>query len=136
LSFIAFCETAPGDRFNFFAVSGPENRLFANARRFLTSSFDHATNTRRFALAVNYHPQKRHDSKMRNCQRVVIPDPLRIVPPSSKLSTCTSATRERIMIEWNTNDQIWVKLTEFAPRTRLTWEAGAREVAHTASSLG
>jgi hypothetical protein len=40
-------------RFNFFAVAGPDNRLFANARRFFTSSFDHATNTRRFAFAIN-----------------------------------------------------------------------------------
>jgi hypothetical protein len=48
-NFIAFWATAPGDRLSFLAVSGPDNRLFANARRFFTSSFDHATNRVAFA---------------------------------------------------------------------------------------
>jgi hypothetical protein len=52
-SAIAFCATAPGVRLSFFAVAIPDSRLFANARRFFTSSFDHATNTRRFAFAIN-----------------------------------------------------------------------------------
>jgi hypothetical protein len=56
---IAFCATAPGVRFNLFAVSGPDNRLFANARRFFTSSFDHATDTRRFTFAIDALLKKR-----------------------------------------------------------------------------
>jgi hypothetical protein len=52
-SVIAFCATAPGVRLSFFAVSVPDSRLLAYARRFSTSSFDHATNTRRFAFAID-----------------------------------------------------------------------------------
>jgi hypothetical protein len=43
---MAFCATAPRDRRNFFAAWVPDNRLFAYARRFFTSSFDHASNFR------------------------------------------------------------------------------------------
>jgi hypothetical protein len=49
---IAFCATAPGVRRSFLAAWGPESFSFANVRRFFTSSLDHATNTRRFALTV------------------------------------------------------------------------------------
>jgi hypothetical protein len=35
------------------ATWGPENFSFANLRRFFTSSFDHAANTRRFAFAID-----------------------------------------------------------------------------------
>jgi hypothetical protein len=52
-SAIAFCATAPGVRRSFLAAWGPESLSFANVRRFFTSSFDHATNTRRFAFAIN-----------------------------------------------------------------------------------
>jgi hypothetical protein len=56
---MAFCATAPGDRFNFFAACVPDNRLFANARRFFTSSFDHTTNFRlNFAFATLPPPEK------------------------------------------------------------------------------
>ncbi|MGO8975253.1 MAG: hypothetical protein ACLQNV_17215 [Steroidobacteraceae bacterium] len=44
-SLIAFCETAPGVRFNFFAICVPESFAFANARRLLTSSFDQANDS-------------------------------------------------------------------------------------------
>jgi hypothetical protein len=50
---IAFCATAPGVRRSFLAAWGPESLSFANVRKFFTSSFDHATNTRRFAFAIN-----------------------------------------------------------------------------------
>jgi len=56
---MAFCATAPGVRRNFFAVAGHESFAFAKARRFLTSSFDHATNLRFFAVAIEYRLAKR-----------------------------------------------------------------------------
>jgi hypothetical protein len=49
---IAFCATAPAVRLSFFAVCGPDSFALANARRFLTSSFDHATTIRRFRFAI------------------------------------------------------------------------------------
>jgi hypothetical protein len=70
-NFMAIWATAPGDRFNFFAAWVPDNRLFANARRFFTSSFDHATNFRRdFAFAMISTSKKariiarKHDSSL------------------------------------------------------------------------
>jgi hypothetical protein len=50
-SLIAFCETAPGVRFNFFAICVPESFAFANAFKFFTSSLDHA-NVRLFAFGI------------------------------------------------------------------------------------
>jgi hypothetical protein len=53
-SFIAFCATAPRVRRSFFAAFAADSFAFANARRFFTSSFDHAnTTTRRFAFAID-----------------------------------------------------------------------------------
>ncbi len=52
-NFIAFCATAPGVRRNFLAVTVPDNFAFANARRFFTSSLDHALINRRFDFAIN-----------------------------------------------------------------------------------
>jgi hypothetical protein len=75
LSFIAFCATAPGDRFNFFATAVPDNLAFANAFKFRTSSVDHAAIRRRefvFAFAM-IALRKRHASYRRimtKCQRV------------------------------------------------------------------
>jgi len=40
---MAFWATAPGVRFNFFAVWVPDNFAFASALSVRTSSFDHAT---------------------------------------------------------------------------------------------
>jgi hypothetical protein len=40
-STIAFCDTAPGVRFNFFATAVDDNFAFASARKFFTSSLDH-----------------------------------------------------------------------------------------------
>jgi hypothetical protein len=51
-SLMAFCETAPGVRPSFFAACGCDSLTFANARKFLTSSFDHA-NKRRFRFAID-----------------------------------------------------------------------------------
>jgi len=51
LNRMAFCETAPGDRFSFFAICVPESLAFAKALKVLTSSFDHA-NARFFAFAM------------------------------------------------------------------------------------
>ncbi|HLZ96346.1 MAG TPA: hypothetical protein VKP66_00280 [Steroidobacteraceae bacterium] len=63
MSFIAFCATAPGDRPSFFAAWVPDSRFFANALRFFTSSFDHATNFRLdFALAMIPPSKNAHDS--------------------------------------------------------------------------
>jgi hypothetical protein len=59
---IAFWTTAPGDRLSFFAVSGPDNRPFANARRFFTSSFDHATNRFAFAIIPSSEKGKYHNA--------------------------------------------------------------------------
>jgi hypothetical protein len=52
-SFIAFCATAPGVRRSFLAVWGPESFSFAKARKFFTSSLDHAKTKRRFAFAID-----------------------------------------------------------------------------------
>jgi hypothetical protein len=51
-SFMAFCATAPGVRPSFFAACGWDNLTFANARKSLTSSFDHA-DTKRLRFAMN-----------------------------------------------------------------------------------
>jgi hypothetical protein len=56
---IAFCATAPGVRRSFFAVATPDSFAFAKARRFFTSSFDHATNLRFFTVAIEYLLAKR-----------------------------------------------------------------------------
>lgn len=45
---MAFCETAPRVRPNFFAIAGPDIFAFAMLRSVFTSSFDHARMTRRF----------------------------------------------------------------------------------------
>jgi hypothetical protein len=53
---MAFCATAPGDRFNFFATAVPDNFAFASSLSVRTSSFDHATIRRLdfdFAFAMN-----------------------------------------------------------------------------------
>ena len=52
-SFIAFCDTAPRVRRSFFAVRPAESFAFANARKFFTSSFDHAFIARLFAFAID-----------------------------------------------------------------------------------
>jgi hypothetical protein len=49
---MAFCATAPGVRRSFLAVAAPDNFAFAKARRFFTSSLDHATNLRFFTVAI------------------------------------------------------------------------------------
>jgi hypothetical protein len=60
-SFMAFCATAPGDRFNFLAVCVPDSLAFAYARRFRTSSFDHANTARFFfAFAMNASVKNAH----------------------------------------------------------------------------
>lgn len=41
LSLIAFCETAPGERFSVLAIAGQESFFFANCLRRLTSDEDH-----------------------------------------------------------------------------------------------
>jgi hypothetical protein len=51
-NFMAFCATAPGVRPSFLADWGPDSFSFAKARKFLTSSFDHAK-TKRFAFAID-----------------------------------------------------------------------------------
>jgi hypothetical protein len=58
-SAIAFCATAPGVRFNFFAVAEPDNLALANARNIFTSSRDHATTTRFFDFAIIVSSYKR-----------------------------------------------------------------------------
>jgi hypothetical protein len=65
LSFIAFCDTAPGVRFNCFATAVPDSFAFANALSVRTSSFDHATIRRLefdFAFAMNTLRKSRHHS--------------------------------------------------------------------------
>jgi hypothetical protein len=59
-NFIAFCETAPGVRFSFFATAMPESFAFANSFKVRTSSFDHATIRRRdFAFAFAMLPLRK-----------------------------------------------------------------------------
>jgi hypothetical protein len=52
-NFMAFCATAPGVRPSFLADWGPDSFSFAKARKFFTSSFDHAKTKRRFAFAID-----------------------------------------------------------------------------------
>jgi hypothetical protein len=67
LSFIAFWATAPGDRLSFFAACDPDNRLFANARRFFTSSLDHATNRLAFAIISPSEKASHHSAAISHC---------------------------------------------------------------------
>jgi hypothetical protein len=50
---IAFCATALGVRRSFFAVCDPDSFAFANARRFSTSSSDHANINRFLRFAID-----------------------------------------------------------------------------------
>jgi hypothetical protein len=62
---MAFCATAPRDRFNFFATAVPDIFAFASSLSVRTSSFDHATIRRLdfdFAFAMNVLRKSTHHS--------------------------------------------------------------------------
>jgi len=59
-SFIAFCATAPRVRRSFLAACGCDSFAFAYARRFFTSSFDHAEIIRRRCFAMSAPLKKAH----------------------------------------------------------------------------
>jgi hypothetical protein len=66
---MAFCATAPGDRFSFFATAVPDNFAFASSLSVRTSSFDHATIRRldvAFAFAMNTLRKSTHHSARRS----------------------------------------------------------------------
>jgi hypothetical protein len=49
-SLIAFCDTAPGERFSLLAIVGQDSRCFANCLRPLTSVEDHGRRIARFVF--------------------------------------------------------------------------------------